>query len=198
MSRGIARSVRVAETAGVVPDPSSFVDDLAVEIHPMRRRHLRRVLDIEADAYPRPWSLRLFLSEIALRSSRAYYVAVVEGVVVGYAGVMMAGDEGHVTTIAVDAAARRRGVGKRLLLAVTAEALRRGATRMTLEVRASNKAAQRMYAAFGYAPVGVRRNYYAETREDAIIMTASDVRSSDYVARLQGISRTIPGRTLLR
>jgi len=68
----------------------------------MRRRHLRSVLRIEAKVYPVPWSMSLFLSELALRSTRAYYVAFVGRQVVGYAGLMMTLDDGHVTTIAVD------------------------------------------------------------------------------------------------
>ena len=84
---------------------------LEVRIVPMRRRHLRSVLRIESQVYPRPWSLSLFMSEIALRSSRAYYVARVDGAVVGYVGLMVSADEGHITTIAVDPDWHRRKVG---------------------------------------------------------------------------------------
>src|SRR5438477_119467 len=75
---------------------------LTVMVQPMRRRHLRSVLRIEQQVYPRPWSSSLFLSELALRSTRAYYVARVGRELVGSAGLMMTLDEGHVTTIAVD------------------------------------------------------------------------------------------------
>ncbi len=84
----------------------------------MRRRHLRSVLRIEAKVYPVPWSMSLFLSELALRSTRAYYVAFVGRQLVGYAGLMMTLDDGHVTTIAVDPAWHRHKVGTRLLLAL--------------------------------------------------------------------------------
>src|SRR6516225_9023071 len=65
-------------------------DGVPLEVHlvPMRRRHLRAVLRIETQVYPRPWSLPLFMSELNLRTSRAYYVARVDGNVVGYAGLM--------------------------------------------------------------------------------------------------------------
>src|SRR5690606_16190755 len=99
--------------------------DLPVEIVPMRRRHLRSVLRIEAQVYPRPWTLSLFLSELALRSSRAYFVALLGEEVVGYAGLMVTPDGGHVTTIAVDPAHQRRSIGTRLLLALTREAIAR-------------------------------------------------------------------------
>ena len=97
--------------------PSSL-DPAALEVHlvPMRRRHLRSVLRIESQVYPRPWSLSLFLSELALRTSRYYLVARVDGVVVGYAGLMFTGDDGHVTTIAVDPAWHRAKIGSRLMV----------------------------------------------------------------------------------
>src|SRR5205807_6761679 len=136
--------------------------ELAVQVVPMRRRHLRSVLRIESQVYPRPWSISLFMSELALRSTRAYYVARVEGTVVGYAGLMMTVDDGHVTTIAVDPAWHRHKIGTRLLLVIAKEALRRGATSLTLEVRVSNRAAQELYRRFGFRPAGVRKNYYVE------------------------------------
>src|SRR5687767_5693132 len=107
---------------------------LAIEILPMRRRHLRHVLRIEALVYPRPWSMSLFVSELALRSSRAYFVAKAAGQVVGYAGLMMTMDDGHVTTIAVDPVWQRYRIGTRLLVALAREARGRGATSLTLEV----------------------------------------------------------------
>src|SRR5512144_1646223 len=103
----------------VEPMPESLV----VHVVPMRRRHVRAVLRIEAQVYPRPWTLSLFLSELALRSSRAYFVAVRGDEVVGYAGLMVTPDGGHVTTIAVDPAVQRRAIGTRLLLALTREAI---------------------------------------------------------------------------
>src|SRR3977135_2482576 len=118
------------------------LEGLTVHITPMRRRHLRAVLHIEQQVYPRPWSHALFLSELALRSTRAYYVARVGREVVGYAGLMMTLDDGHVTTIAVEPAWHRHKVGTRLLLALAPEARRRGATRPTPEVRLGNKTAQ--------------------------------------------------------
>src|SRR5439155_15718048 len=115
---------------------------------------------IEAETHPRPWSLSLFISEMALRSSRAYYVARAEGLVVGYVGLMMSGDEGHITTLAVDPNWHRRKIGTRLLLVAEREAIRRGAGALTLEVRMGNRPAQELYRAFGFRPAGVRKNYY--------------------------------------
>jgi ribosomal-protein-alanine N-acetyltransferase len=170
---------------------------LSVHIVPMRRRHLRSVLRIEAETHPRPWSLSLFMSEMALRSSRAYYVARVDGFVVGYAGLMMSADEGHITTIAVDPNWHRRKIGTRLLLVAAREAIRRGATALTLEVRMSNKPAQELYRAFGFRPAGVRRNYYAETNEDALVMWAEDVHTAEYRLRLAALEGGVPGETFV-
>ena len=130
------------------------VEALTVTIQPMRRRHVRSVLRIEQQVYPRPWSSSLFLSELALRSTRAYFVARVGRELVGYAGLMMTLDDGHVTTIAVDPRWHRHKIGTRLLLVLAREAIARGATALTLEVRMSNTGAQDMYRRFGFGPVG--------------------------------------------
>ena len=99
--------------------------DAAITVHVqgMRRRHVRSVLRIEQQVYPRPWSASLFHSELAMRSTRAYYVARVGRELVGYAGLMMTLDEGHVTTIAVDPRRHRLKIGTRLLLVLTREAI---------------------------------------------------------------------------
>jgi ribosomal-protein-alanine N-acetyltransferase len=174
-------------------------DDEALTVHlvPMRRRHLRAVLKIEAQVYPRPWSLPLFMSELNLRTSRAYYVARVEGSVVGYAGLMIIGEDAHVTTIAVDPAWHRHKIGSRLLLTLAREATELGAKHLTLEVRVSNTGAQAMYRKFGFQPAGIRRNYYVETNEDALVMWAEDLDSDAYVDRLAGIEAGIPGTTIV-
>src|SRR6266498_1587388 len=106
-------------------------EPLVVDIVPMRRRHVRAVLRIEQQVYPRPWTMSLFLSELALRSTRAYFVARVGRDLVGYAGLMMTLDEAHVTTIAVDPRRHRAKIGTRLLLVLAREAIARGATALT-------------------------------------------------------------------
>lgn len=171
--------------------------DLEVRLTPMRRRHLRGVLRIEAQVYPRPWSLGLFMGELALRTSRVYIVARVGPTVVGYAGLMLAGTDGHVTTIAVDPAWHRHKIGTRLLLHLARQGVARGATGLTLEVRMSNDAAQAMYRQFGFAPAGMRKNYYAETNEDALVMWAHDVDLAQYGVRLDEIEANLPGTTIL-
>jgi [ribosomal protein S18]-alanine N-acetyltransferase len=171
--------------------------ELEVHITPMRRRHLRSVLRIENQVYPRPWSLGLFMSELALRTSRVYVVARIGPTVVGYAGLMLTGGDGHVTTIAVDPQWHRAKVGTRLLLALARQGIAKGVGALTLEVRMSNEAAQGMYRRFGFAPAGIRKNYYVETNEDALVMWAHDVGGDGYAARLDEIEAAIPGATVM-
>lgn len=185
-------AVRIPEPEPAVPD-----GDLQVQLVPMRRRHLRSVLRIEGQVYPRPWSLSLFVSELALRSTRAYYVARVGGIVVGYCGLMLAGDDAHVTTIAVDPAWHRRGIATRLLVNAVRLATGRGARHLTLEVRVGNDPAQALYRAFGFHPAGVRKGYYVETNEDALVMWAEDIDSPQYAARMAALEARIPGTTIV-
>ena len=168
----------------------------AVHIESMRRRHVRSIVRIEEEVYPRPWTTSLFLSELALRSTRAYFVARVGREVIGYAGLMMTGEDGHVTTIAVAPTWQRRGIAKRLLLTLARAAIEREATGLTLEVRYTNHAAQDLYRRFGFTPVGIRKNYYPEVNEDAIVMWAHDVNTDRYAVLLDGIERTVPGATV--
>ena len=151
-----------------------------IELTPMRRRHLRSVLRIEALVYPRPWSMTLFLQEIARRRDRFYLVARAGAEVVGYGGVMTVGAEAHVTTIAVDPDHQRRKIGTRILIALIETSIDRGAKAVSLEVRKSNFGAQRLYEKFGFRPVGIRKGYYIETGEDAIVMWAEEVDRRSY------------------
>ena len=100
--------------------------------------------------------------------------------VVGYAGMLFSGDDGHVTTIAVDPSWHRGKIGTRLLLHLLRRGTTKGAKNFTLEVRMSNEGAQTLYRSFGFAPAGVRKGYYVETNEDAMIMWAHDVDQPEY------------------
>ena len=158
----------------------------------MRRRHLKGVLAIERQVYPRPWSPNLFLAEIAEPKNRCYLVARLGREVVGYAGLMSYGEEAHVTTIAVDPAQHRRKIGTRLLYDLVRAARAMGAEAVSLEVRVSNWGAQRMYTRFGFRPVGVRKGYYQETNEDALVMWADDIHTPEYGRILDRIISGVP------
>jgi len=172
-------------------------DALEVRITPMRRRHLRGVLRIEQQVYPRPWTFGLFLGEVSQRASRVYLVARVGSEVVGYAGMFRAVDDGHITTIAVDPPWQRRGIATRLLLALARAAVDRGCRNLTLEVRMSNSGAQALYQRFGFVPAGVRKGYYPETGEDALVMWANDIDTEAYADRLRELEGGVPGSTIV-
>ena len=177
--------------------PEVEPEGLDVQLAQMRRRHLRTVLRIEAQVYPRPWSLSLFMSELALRATRAYVVARCEGVVVGYAGLMLTGEDAHITTIAVDPAWQRHKIATRLLHHLATVARERGSRHLTLEVRVSNAAAQDLYRKFGFRPAGIRKNYYVETNEDALVMWADDIGTDEYLERLDRLAAGITGTTVV-
>jgi [ribosomal protein S18]-alanine N-acetyltransferase len=162
-----------------------------LEITSMRRRHLRGVMAIERQVYPRPWSPNLFVSEMTAGHGRAYLVALEDRRVVGYGGLISYGDEAHVTTIAVDPDRQRRKIGSRLLHELIRRAQDLGAHAVSLEVRVTNWGAQRMYARFGFRPVGIRKGYYQETNEDAVVMWTDDIRTPEYSRLLDRISDSL-------
>lgn len=102
--------------------------------------------------------------------------------VLGFAGLWFMADEAHLSNIAVRQAYRRRGIGERLFIEVIEFAIKRKARFITLEVRASNKAAQALYRKYGLVEVGMRRGYYVDNKEDALIMTAEAITSPAYLA----------------
>ncbi|HUF98589.1 MAG TPA: ribosomal protein S18-alanine N-acetyltransferase [Ilumatobacter sp.] len=168
-------------------------DEFSFVLEPLRRRHLRAVLPIEAAAYPTSWSRSVFESELAQvrEGTRHYVVARIGKAVVGYAGLWFVpdpdGDQAHITNIVVAEPFRRQGVARRLMLALAAEAIRRGCVAWTLEVRASSDGARELYRRFGFAPAGVRKRYY-DNVEDAIVMWCHDLATPEYAARLERLS----------
>lgn len=141
------------------------------DIIPMTAGHLDQVADIERICFSDPWSRRM-LSEHLENECAATLVALgEEGTVLGYAGVLVVVDEGYITNVAVRPEYRRQGVASQLLDVFRRFAEGSRLAFLTLEVRASNRAARSLYAKHGYAEVGCRKNYYEHPREDAIIMT---------------------------
>jgi len=176
---------------------TSSAEPIDVVLTPMRRRHLRAVLRIEEVVHPRPWSLNLFLSELSAGPTRVWYVAKVGSHVVGYAGLMLVAEDGHITNVAVAPAWQGHRIGRRLVHALATAARHAGARNLTLEVRVGNAPAQRLYRAFGFAPVGVRKGYYQETGEDALIMWAIDIDTPEYGRRLDELASAVPGTTTI-
>jgi [ribosomal protein S18]-alanine N-acetyltransferase len=104
--------------------------------------------------------------------------------IVGYASIWMMVDESHLTSIAVRKSHQRQGIGELLLIAVIRLSLQMKAQVVTLEVRASNHSAQTLYAKYGFKSVGIRRRYYTDNSEDAVVMTTDKITSPAYQAKL--------------
>ena len=170
-----------------------------VEIEPMRRRDLTAIQVIERQVYPQPWSVNVFANEIEMaKQGQRYYISAHRaGLLVGYAGMMIVADEGHITNIATDPQRQREGIGRRLLAELAWEARRRRCVGLTLEVRVSNAAAQGLYHLFGFEPAGIRQRYY-ENVEDAIVMWCHDIDTADYAARLMQLSPEASNRPVKR
>ena len=100
--------------------------------------------------------------------------------VVGFVGMWFMGPEAHITAIAVREARRGEGIGELLIVGSIREAMRRGSHVVTLEARVSNHVAQSLYEKYGFSNVGIRKNYYTDDREDAVIMTTDRVDTADY------------------
>jgi ribosomal-protein-alanine N-acetyltransferase len=109
--------------------------------------------------------------------------------IVGFVGVWLTPDEAHIVTIAVRESHRGRGIGELLLIAAIALATINDREVVTLEVRASNQAAQALYEKYGFRSVGVRPRYYSDNHEDAVIMTTEPIHSAPYQALLQRLKR---------
>jgi [ribosomal protein S18]-alanine N-acetyltransferase len=136
----------------------------------MTLEDLDRIMEIEHHSFTLPWSREAFVAELTQNHFAKYLVAIHEGVVVGYAGVWVILDEGHVTNIAIHPDARGKKLGEALMRELMATAIANGAERMTLEARVSNFVAIRMYEKLGFASAGIRKGYYTDNNEDAIIM----------------------------
>lgn len=140
-------------------------------LRPLVSADLDRVVELEAELFgPGAWSRGVYLDELAA-PGRTYLAAVVDGTVVGYAG-LAAGEEAQVMTVGVTAPYRRRGIARQLLEALLAAARADGSRTVLLEVRASDAGAQRLYEGAGFTRIGLRRGYYAAEDEDAVVMRA--------------------------
>jgi ribosomal-protein-alanine N-acetyltransferase len=160
------------------------VAQLTSLVRPMTAADIEVVSGLERDIFPDPWSARAFAEELAAEGR--FYLVCQEGrQVVGYAGMLVVGEDAHVVTLGVAAGRRRHGLGTLLVLRLAEHALGAGAVNLTLEVRADNEDAQSLYRRFGFVPIGVRRRYYRD--EDALIMWAIDIDSEEYRARLAAI-----------
>ena len=150
-------------------------DSLNVAIREMTLQDLDGVLAIESQSYPTPWSRRAFESELRDNVYAHYFVTEYEDQIVGYFGMWIILDEAHITNIAVSPKMRRQGIGEKMLRFAFEKARELGASKMTLEVRVSNHQAQNLYRKLGFVERGIRKGYYTDTNEDALIMWKEDI-----------------------
>lgn len=143
-----------------------------ITLRPFVASDVAEAVALEEVAQPTPWSPRMFTDELGAES-RHYSAVEAGGALIGFGGIMVAGEEAHVMNLLVSPGWRRRGVARRLMAALVEAALVMGARHLTLEVRSKNKAAIALYRDFGLAPVGMRRGYYSD--DDALIMWAHDI-----------------------
>ena len=140
---------------------------MELNIIPLTHERLDALLEVEENAFSKPWSRQQFLGELASDATR-YFLAEADGRIVGYAGAWLIVDEVQITNIAVHSDYRRLGIGKALLSHLLNATQKEGATFYSLEVRRSNRPAQALYESQGFSVQGERKNYYGD--EDALIM----------------------------
>ena len=153
-----------------------------ITVRSMTGDDLAEVVALETDHQRRPWSETVFRDELATEN-RTYLIAETGEAIVGFAGLMVIGDEAHVTNLLVAGDHRGEGIGKELMVSLIESAVAQGASHITLEVRSGNRPARALYARLGLAPVGVRPRYYGD--EDALILWAHDIDQPEYLKGLR-------------
>lgn len=148
---------------------------MSIAYRRMTRGDVEAVHRIEQDTFPEPWSLQSFIDEMERNACARYIVAEENGEILGYAGAWLIMDEGHITNVAVLKSRRGEGIGKGLMQALMQYAANMGVQYMTLEVRKSNLTAQKLYHGLGFIDLGVRKRYYEDNGEDALLLVCQDM-----------------------
>ncbi len=141
-----------------------------INIIDMTPEYIDGVMIVENLSFKIPWSRNAFLEELTSNDLASYVVALSEGRVIGYGGLWRVFNEGHITNIAVHPEFRRCGAGSKIMDRIMEICDENHITDITLEVRRSNEAAQKLYEKYGFKVEGVRKRYYSDTGEDAYIM----------------------------
>ena len=140
------------------------------QIRRAEERDTEAIAALERLCFRTPWSGDSVRRELTENRLALYIAAELQGEVVAYAGIWLVAGEGHITNIAVHPDFRRRHIGEAVVRNLLLEAEKAGAQSQTLEVRASNEPAIKLYEKFGFRAAGVRKNYYEDNGEDALIM----------------------------
>lgn len=155
---------------------------MQLEIRRMSLEHLDHILEIEPIAFgSHHWSKQSFVNELT-NSSGYYFVAIDTDTnkLCGYSGFWLIGEEAHITTLAVHPDLLRKYIGEIMLINDIEQAQNVGASWLTLEVRVSNLAAQNLYYKYGFKNLGTRKRYYQDNDEDALVLWAENIGSTEY------------------
>lgn len=185
-------------------------------VEPMRLLDIGEVMEIEHDSFPSPWSARAYRHDL-LENDLSHYFVVrqrslerpelsllarvrrslgvgIRPAILGYGGFWLMAGEAHISTIAVQPNWRRRGIGELLLVAMLDRATELGAEIATLEVRVSNVTARNLYHKYGFQQVGLRRRYYRDRDEDALIMSTERLTSAIFQSHFQQLKQVLRER----
>ncbi|MHB1001891.1 MAG: ribosomal protein S18-alanine N-acetyltransferase [Armatimonadota bacterium] len=147
---------------------------LLMQIERMKYEDVEQVAALDEICFPTPWSVSAYATET--HNPAGYYIVARENeTIIGYAGEWLIMDEAHITTIGVAPEHRGKKIGERLLVDILEEAIHRGARRATLEVRKNNTVAQNLYVKYHFHAVSIRKGYYTNNNEDAIVMWIDDM-----------------------
>ena len=176
------------DTGDVCPPPPT----LAM----MQSADMADVVAVERAAYASGWPATAFERELTQNAMARYIVlrAGATGRIAGFGGLWLMVDEAHVVTVAVLPEERRKGYGSILVAGLLAVAIEHEMALATLEVRVSNDAARALYRDFGFYEVGMRKRYYSDNHEDAVIMTTEDIQGDAYRKRLARLAAKFTGR----
>lgn len=139
-------------------------------IRQMEEADIDQVIEVEQKSFATPWSRDIFQQEVGRNQFAHYFVVLIDERIVGYVGIWVVLEDVQITNIAILPAYRGNKLGEKLFHYVMVQAVRLGGRHLSLEVRSSNIVAQRLYRKFGLVPGGIRKNYYTDNQEDAIVM----------------------------
>ena len=144
--------------------------DIELILRPAEERDVAQIAEIEKICFATPWTEDAIYKEIASNPIAHYIVGEIDGIVAGYVGFWQILDEGHITNVAVRPEFRGNHIGSALIAIMIEIGQQLGITRYTLEVRSSNEPAKALYRNFDFKEAGLRRGYYEDNGEDAVIM----------------------------
>src|SRR5579884_1481800 len=174
-------------------EPRPDLSGSPLVIEPMTDADVKEVVRIEQQSFTTQWPSNAFYQEMHDNKLAHYFVGRADGRVVAYGGIWVILEDSHVTTIAVHPHYRGRKFGEIMLLRLLDEAMERGASWMTLEVRESNTVAQNLYRKYGFTTVSTRKGYYSDNNENALVMWAGNLKSQIYKNRIQALRAALNG-----